>query len=65
MKLEKKMKVTVPLERDTDNSYPGEVSFAEGSGGRYVFITLDRREVAIDREEFLKLCKVFLVELGG
>jgi hypothetical protein len=55
------MRIILKLERDTDNSYPGEaeVSLVENGRGEFVAIKLNgpEREVWIDKNELLYALK--------
>jgi hypothetical protein len=54
------MKLVLTLQKDSSNSYPKDIEFAEGTEDKWMFIIIDQREVAVDKIDFLRMCAFFL-----
>ena len=53
------MKISLPIQQDTDNSFPtGELEFFIGE--KYITIKIDDsdREISVSKEDFLKISKL-------
>jgi hypothetical protein len=55
------MKISLPLVRDSHNSYPhADISFEMGETQMHIAIDDDDREIAIDLEPFLAMFHSFM-----